>query len=251
VKQHVGGQLDIHTLGVFPLVLGARSGFNQVVYNNVRAGIVPPATQPNILRISNEGAWRLFRFGPTFGVPWPDTLFPLEAADEFAKQGIPDLNATLPSPNPTTKALSDLAIQLNGAVLMGHSESGHFPLEAALVNSTETKGLVVIEPGVGCNATVYTDQQIATLATVPILVVFGDHLDTPTGIPGFVWQTLFNNCQAFITRVNAAGGNAQMLHPPDLGIFGNSHMLMNDTNSNQIADLILEWINKTVGKTGK
>lgn len=154
------------------------------------------------------------------------------------------------SKEPGAVHLSDLAIQLNGAVLMGHSESGHFPLEAALVNSTGTKGLVVIEP-VGCNGTVYTDQQIATLATAPILVVFGDHLDTPTGIPGFSWQTLFNNCQAFITRVNAAGGNAQMLHPPDLGIFGNSHMLMNDTNSNQIAELILQWMNETVGKTKK
>jgi len=129
---------------------------------------------------------------------------------------------------------------------MGHSESGLFPLEAALTNSGGTKGLIDIEPG-GCNATVYTDQQIAKLATVPILVVFGDHLDTPTGLPGFSWQSAFNDCKAFIERVNAAGGNAQMLYPPDLGIFGNSHMIMNDKNSDQIADLILKWIDENVG----
>jgi pimeloyl-ACP methyl ester carboxylesterase len=230
----------------------ARSGFNQAVYNNVRAGIDSPASQPSILRLSNEAAWTLFRFGPSFGVPHPDEQFPVESVDEFAKQGIPDLNSTLPSPNLTPNALSDLAIKLKGAVLMGHSESGLFPLEAALIDSTGTKGLIVMEPA-GCNATVYTDQQIATLATLPILVVFGDHLDTPTGLPGFSWQSFFDDCQAFIGRVNDAGGNAQMLYPPDLGIFGNSHMIMNDKNSNQIADLILEWIDQNVGskKTGK
>jgi len=39
-----------------------------------------------------------------------------------------------------------------------------------------------------------------------------------------------------------------MLYPPDLGIFGNSHMIMNDKNSDQIADLILKWIDENVGK---
>jgi hypothetical protein len=52
----------------------------------------------------------------------------------------------------------------------------------------------------------------------------------------------------FIQRVNEQNGNAQMLWPPDLGIYGNSHMLMNDKNSDQIADLIMEWIEKNVGK---
>src|SRR5262245_21178201 len=78
----------------------ARSGFNQAVYNNVRASIVPPITQPSISRLSNEAAWTLFRFGPMFGTPWPDEQFPVSAVDEFAKQGIPDLNGTLTPPNP-------------------------------------------------------------------------------------------------------------------------------------------------------
>ena len=80
---------------------------------------------------------------------------------------------------------------------------------------------------------------------MPILVVFGDHLDAG-GQPS--WQGRFNDCQAFIARVNAAGGNAQMLWPPALGIHGNSHMIMNDKNSDQIADLIIKWIDENVGK---
>ena len=39
-----------------------------------------------------------------------------------------------------------------------------------------------------------------------------------------------------------------MLHPPALGILGNSHMFMLDKNNLQIADLILKWIDENVGK---
>jgi pimeloyl-ACP methyl ester carboxylesterase len=214
----------------------ARSGFDHRIYNEVRAGNAPPSAQPSIGRTSNETAWATFRFGPACGVPHPDEQFPVEAADKLDTQGIPDLNATLPTPNPTIKALSDLAIELNGAVLMGHSQSGRFPLQAAVLNSTGIKGLIALETS--CANTPFTDEQIATLATLPILVVFGDHLDTPgSQVP---WVNSFNGCQAFIARVNAAGGNAQMLYLPDLGIFGNSHMFMFDKNNLQVADLILK-----------
>ncbi len=225
-----------------------RSGFNQAVFNNVRAGASPPASQPVWLRFSDEGAWPNFRFGSTPGQPYSDSQFPVTAVDELAKQGVPDVTrGGVPAPNPTLKALSDLAGQLNGAVLMGHSQSGSFPLEAALINPAATRGLVLVEPG-SCPA-IYTPEQIATLAKVPILVVFGDHRETPTGIPTLPsWQTRFEACQALISRVRSAGGQAQMLNPPERGIRGNSHMIMQDKNNLQIADLILQWIDERVSK---
>ena len=159
-----------------------RSGFNQAVFNNVRAGSAPAASLPRWLRFSDEGVWPNFRFGPKPGQPYPDTQFPVSAVDELSKQGVPDVSfGGIPTPNPTLKALSDLAAQLNGAVLMGHSQSGSFPLAAALLNPAAMKGLVLVEPGT-CPAN-YTAEQIATLAKVPVLVVFGDYRDTPTGIP--------------------------------------------------------------------
>jgi pimeloyl-ACP methyl ester carboxylesterase len=223
-----------------------RSGFNQAVFNNVRAGSAPPANQPVWLRFSDEGVWPNFRFGLKPGAPYPDSQFPVTAVDELAKQGVPDVSfGGLPTPNPTFKAMSDLAGQLNGAVLMGHSQSGSFPLEAALINPAVTKGLVLVEPG-SCPAR-YTTEQIATLANVPILIVFGDHRDTPTGLPTLPsWQARFEACQALISRITSAGGKAQMLNPPERGIHGNSHMIMQDNNSLQIADLILQWIDERV-----
>jgi len=224
-----------------------RSGFNQAVFNNVRAGKAAAADQPALFRFSDEVAWPNFRFGLKPGAPFLDSQFPASAVDELAKQGVPDVSRLLPTPNPTLKALADLATQLKGAVMMGHSQSGAFPLEAALLNPAASKALVLVEPG-RCPDT-YTDEQIKVLATVPILAVFGDHRDTPTGIsirPS--WQLSFEGCQALLGRIKAAGGDARMLNPADQGIRGNSHMIMQDKNNQQIADLVLQWIDAHVGK---
>jgi pimeloyl-ACP methyl ester carboxylesterase len=224
-----------------------RSGFNQAVFNNVRAGSTPPGNQPVFLRFSDESVWPNFRFGVKPGAPFADGQFPVDAADELAKQAVPDVSfGGVPTPNPTLKALSDLAGQLKGAVLMGHSQSGSFPLEAALLDPAATSGLVLVEPG-RCPA--YTPEQVATLAKVPILVVFGDHRDNPTGLSTLPsWQARFEACQTLIARVTIAGGQAQMLNPPERGIRGNSHMIMQDKNHLQIADLILQWIDERVRK---
>jgi predicted esterase len=128
-------------------------------------------------------------------------------------------------------------------VIVGHSQTGLLPLYALLANPTAAKGLILLEPA-GCQANQLTDEQIATLATVPILTVFGDHRDAVTGTI-VSWQAAYNDCQALVDRLTAAGGNAEMLHPPALGIHGNSHMIMQDKNNLQIADLILEWIDRT------
>src|SRR6187549_1163380 len=62
-----------------------RSGFNQAILNNVRAGSTPPPNLPLWLRFSDESVWPNFRFGPTPGQPFSDSQFPLTAVDELAK----------------------------------------------------------------------------------------------------------------------------------------------------------------------
>jgi hypothetical protein len=221
-----------------------RSGFNQAPFNDVRAGVVQPNTVPGFIRFADEVVWPNFRFGAAPNAPYGDTQFPVAAVDELSKQGVPD---TRVAGNPTLKALSDLAGQVNGAVVLGHSQSGPFPLAVALLDPKATKGLVLVEPG-SCPGN-YTDEQIKTLATVPTLVVFGDHRDTWTGMGDTTvhfWQRSFESCQALIARLTAAGGQAEMLDPSSRGIRGNSHMIMQDRNNLQIADFILRWIDERV-----
>lgn len=219
----------------------ARSGFDATILNEVKLGKRPASDLPEIRTATHELAWLLFRFGPTMGKAFSDEQFPVEAFEEFGKQVIPDLNAQLPAVNPTWTNLSGLAIKLKGAILMGHSESGFFPEQTALINATDIKAMITIETG--CPA--LKAEQISTLAKIPTLVVFGDHLgDVPS--MSKMWPERLEGCQKFVDQINGAGGAATMMHLPKYGQFGNSHMLMQDKNSNQVADLILKWIDEHV-----
>jgi hypothetical protein len=228
----------------------ARSGFDPSIINSVKAGTAQPSQLPNVIAASHEVAWTVFRFGPKFGTAFPDGQFPVEAADELYKQMIPDLNALLPNPNPTWTNLAALAVRLKGAVLMGHSESGLFPEQAALIDPSGVKGIISIEMPcttnpLGAPRQEFTAAQIGALAKIPTLVVFGDHLgDVQGGIAN--WAEFYEGCQKFVGQLKAAGGNAEMMYLPALGIKGNSHMLMQDRNSLQVADLIIGWLDKHV-----
>jgi len=169
----------------------ARSGFDASLFGAVRAGTVPPNQLPNVLNATHQTAWSVFRFGPTFNKPFPDGQFPIEAVDELYKQMIPDLNSVLPNPNPTWKNMATLAVQLRGAVLIGHSESGFFPEQAALIDPSGVKGIVSIEMPCLTNL---NQMQISTLAKIPTLVMFGDHLgDVQGGIAN--WPNSFDTAR--------------------------------------------------------
>jgi hypothetical protein len=219
----------------------ARSGFDATIYNEIKLGKRPPSDMPEIRTATHEIAWTLFRFGPSMGKAFADEQFPVESFEEFGKQVIPDLNGQLPAVNPTWTNLSGLAIKLKGAVLMGHSESGFFPEQSALINPTDIRAMITIETT--CPA--MSAQQVASLAKIPTLVVFGDHLGDVPSMPT-MWKERFDACAKFVQELNNAGGDATMMHLPKYGQMGNSHMLMQDKNSNQVADLILKWIDEHV-----
>jgi pimeloyl-ACP methyl ester carboxylesterase len=221
----------------------ARSGFDASTISAVKSGAQPPSALPNIIYASQQIAWTVFRFGPTYGTAFPDGQFPIESVEELYKQMIPDLNALLPNPNPTWKNMATLAVQLKGAILMGHSESGFFPQQAALQDPTGVRGMISIEmPCADLSA-----DQLATLAKIPTLVMFGDHLGDVTGGPAN-WAQSYESCEKYVQRVKDAGGDAVMMYLPKMGIKGNSHMLMQDRNSLRLADLIVDWIDGHVEK---
>ena len=73
-------------------------------------------------------------------------------------------------------------------------------------------------------------------------MLFGDYVDQSRRAGRRGWQ----DCRAFAAAANAAGGKAELLVLPEIGIKGNSHMLMQDDNSLDIADILIDWIGKHV-----
>lgn len=223
----------------------ARSGFDATRFNEVRRSQLPPTGQPPILIGTAQFAWDVFRFGPSFNVPWPDTQFPMDKVGELYKQVIPDeiltlvpdLFAELGNPNtnlPTVLHMASLARDLGGAVLVGHSQSSGFPTKAALKDPTGVRGIVQLETGCFANLNA---AQIQVLAKIPMLVIVGDHFAAPQPTP---------DCVTEMQQINAAGGDMTFIALPSVGMHGNSHMFMQDKNNLQIADLILDWVDKHV-----
>jgi hypothetical protein len=219
-----------------------RSGFN---YTRFQKG-----NPPNMITISTpspERAWVSFRIGPEFDVPFDDTQFPTEAINELAKQGYPFF--FLGSPFGGITSVSQLVTSLEGAIVFGHSFTGSWPVQAARLlqqqnNENPVKATVNIDGCPGAGAPLDTEEgnaELQTLVNIPMLGVVGDHDEDRGG-------SNHEACTAFIERFAALGGFAEVIYPPDLGINGNTHLMMIDKNNTQIADLILEWIDENVDK---
>ena len=59
---------------------------------------------------------------------------------------VADWAATLPRPNPTVPALSQLAIKLGGTILISHSQSGIYPFQTAAIPALLVTKLATTPP---------------------------------------------------------------------------------------------------------
>ncbi|ALM84514.1 esterase [Bordetella sp. N] len=216
-----------------------RSATDISAINAVKSGKAPVSSLPDLFAAGHEAAWAIFRFGTRYPDAFKDTQFPVQAQAELWQQMVPDWLGAMPTPNPTVGNLSKLAIKLNGTVLLSHSQSGIYPFQTAAMNSKGIAAIVAVEPG-ECPKV----EDVKPLTGIPILVVFGDHIEE---FPR--WAPRLKACHAFIDALNAAGGKGELMSLPALGVHGNSHMMMQDRNNLQVADLILAWIARNTGAT--
>ena len=228
-----------HAVYIVDQVARGRSAADPSVINSVKLSRTPPDRLPPVFSLPHEAAWVNFRFGPEYPKVYPGMRFPLDAIGEFWKQMVPDWHAALPTPNPTVSALSELAIRIDGTVLMSHSQSGIYPFQTAALNTRGIAGIISIEPGACPNP----DADLAPYTKLPILVLWGDHVGLSPR-----WAPRLKMCRAFAAAVNKRGGKVENIELPKAGIRGNSHMLMQDMNNLEIADWLLAWIDRNIGE---
>ena len=72
------------------------------------------------------------------------------------------------------------------------------------------------------------------------MMMFGDYVDQHPR-----WAAYKKIDLEYAAAVRAAGGTVDVINLPDIGIKGNSHMLMQDKNNAEIAEVIQKWL---VGK---
>lgn len=219
------------------------AGYDVYVSDAVERGRASWARYPEIYKSepffrAKKEAWELFRIGPSYEVggkreAFDGQQFPVEAFDQFAKQGIPRFATNDAA---TQKAYDALVQKVCPCVIVVHSQGGNFGFNAALNAPDKVKALVAVEPS---GAPDPGKVDLAKLKGVPHLIVWGDYFDKHA-----VWQKLMQGPTRYREALVAAGGKADVFDLPAMGIKGNTHMLMMDRNSDEIAMRVQDWLGK-------
>lgn len=214
------------------------AGFTVNVVDNVergRAGWVPfddVWKGPPILR-NTEEAWSLFRIGDASK---------FEQREPFAGQRFPVKNLSTLETQQVPRWLSNnpLAIQTFAAVLqrigpctvVAHSHGGYIALKAACLCPELVQKMVLVE-----SSGFTTKEELPLMRDTSFLFVYGDNLGaTP------LWCDLVQQAKAFRQGLEALGAKTRWLEMSEEGIRGNSHMLMMDDNSEDVAARICTWL---------
>ena len=60
----------------------------------------------------------------------------------------------------------------------------------------------------------------------------------------FVFPPLLQMARKFVESINRHGGNATLVELPQIGIYGNTHFLMQDLNNIELVELLNQWLIK-------
>src|ERR1700743_885802 len=159
----------------------------------------------------------------------PGTQFAAVANENFVKQGVPRWTTT---DDATIAAYIAEIDRVGPSVVMVHSQSGSFGFKVAQARPDKVKALIAVEP-----AAIGDPAKVAALKNVPILIVYGDYIDRDSR-----WPKMRAAGVAFADSIKAAGGSVDVIDLPQVGIKGNSHMVMMDKNNAEGAGLIQNWL---------
>jgi pimeloyl-ACP methyl ester carboxylesterase len=180
--------------------------------------------------------WERFRLGPLGSwnddrakrVTYPGVQFPTEAYEQFMKQGVPRWVTT---DDQIIAAYIELVDKVCPCVVLVHSQGGSFGFKVAEARPDKVKALVLAEP----SATGSKDK-VAALKNIPMAILYGDNArDHPR------WSKIRQNVHNYADLIKGAGGSVDFIDLPDIGIKGNTHMMMMDKNSDQVAEVIQKW----------
>lgn len=202
----------------------------------------------------------MFRIGqwPTYfeGVKFDESQATLDA---FLRSVTPNTGAF--DPGIVSAGVSALVDEIGPSILVTHSQAGGPGWLTAIANP-KVKAVIAYEPGSGyvfpagempapmtgaagtLEPVAISDEDFDKLTRIPIVVYYGDNIpETPTDDFGLDnWRTRLAMARLWVAAINAHGGDATLVHLPEIGITGNTHFLFSDTNNAQIADLAAEWI---------
>jgi hypothetical protein len=245
-----------------------RRGFSVYILDQPSVGragntATPFPTPPDVPAFADQGLFMAFRLGPRYPEFYPGVQFPRdpESMNQYLRQTTPTTGPG--SANLAVDAVAALFGKIGEGVLVTHSASGGPGWRAAIASdkvravvSYEPVGFVfpddgtapapLVTPGGTSTPVVVPLADFKKLTRIPIQLVFGDNI--PTAASPYarqdLWFRSYTVAKQFVDSVNAHGGDAQLLHLPEIGVYGNTHFPFSDLNNLKIADLLSEYLTK-------
>lgn len=203
----------------------------------------------------------LFRLGrwPEY---YPDSQFPKdkESLEQFYRQGTPNTGPL--DFEVIADAVAKAIDKIGPCILITHSQGGGAGWLTAL-RTDNIKAIVAYEPG--GSPRLFPEDEIPEaidtsfgtiagtgiplekfkkLTKMPIIIFYGDYIATkPTDNYGQdQWRGEIKMGRDFAAAINRYGGDAALVHLPEIGIKGNTHFMFADLNNLELADLLSKWL---------
>jgi pimeloyl-ACP methyl ester carboxylesterase len=136
----------------------------------------------------------------------------------------------------TQHAYDALVSSLGGGIVLTHSQGGNFGIDAALHTPDRVKAIISLESSGAPDSQRHNP---ARLRGVPHLFVSGDYLDKHP-----FWVRSVPEVRQWSEALAEASVEVEWIELPERGITGNSHALMADDNSDNIAAIVLDWMER-------
>ncbi|MDH2050614.1 hypothetical protein [Achromobacter marplatensis] len=211
-----------------------RRGWDAYLCDAVERGRAGYALVPEIwpeapIVQTREDCYTRFRIGrpgtrPGSDSAYPNTQFPVAAFDRLAAQMVPRWVHTDAA---ILQGYLALLERVGRMIVICHSQAGVFGIRAAQARPDRVRAVVALEP-----ASIPLLAPDADYRT-PTLIVMGDNMDTDPR-----WPRMRARVQDFARRYPCV----TVLSLPEVGITGNSHMLMMDRNSLDLAGRVHDWL---------
>lgn len=257
-----------HPVYVFDGPQSVMTGIEVGPFAKVQSGQVEPNALPRIMLWANEITWARWGIGTEPGKPLKDTRFPVEDIDQLyasmtavisgddaggagrqRRGGRPAATEedggltrgptgrsgpAFDKPSAETAALMELLDQIGPAIVVAHSAAGSSVFDLARRRSDLVKAIVAVEV---VGSPTDPDDVKEHFADKRLIGVYGDN---------FEMRRMTSRYEATVEmakQIRKAGGKAEVFRLPDMGIAGNSHLLMQDNNNHEIAEMILKRLN--------
>ncbi|MCX2452436.1 alpha/beta fold hydrolase [Pedobacter sp. PLR] len=243
-----------------------RRGFGVYLLDQPRRGdagrsIVAATTTPT----PDEQFWfSQFRIG-NYPDYFPNVQFPGDPAslEQFYRQMTPNTGPF--DAMVVTDAVSQLFDKIGEGILVTHSQGGG-PGWLTTIKNEKVKAVVAYEPYSGfvfpigelpqpikstglfgeLSGTEIPLSDFIKLTRIPIVIYYGDNIaKEPTDVWNKDhWRSGLEMARAWATTINKHGGDARVVHLPEIGINGNTHFPFADLNNIEVADVLSGWLGK-------